>query len=37
MAATAQRDQEKRSVEVNRLLLVATLKANLTKHIQDYE
>lgn len=36
MAAVAVRDQEKRKVEVNRLKLVGTLKANLQKHVAEY-
>lgn len=34
---TAQEDQKKRTVEVDRLKLVSTLKSNLEKHIADYE
>jgi hypothetical protein len=37
MAAIARMDQEKRTVEVNRLKLIETLEANRTKHVQDYE
>jgi hypothetical protein len=37
MAITAQRDQEKRTVEVNRLQLVETLKLNLKKHVAEYD
>jgi len=37
MAAIAQRDQEKRLVEVNRLKLVETLELNLAKHIKEYD
>ena len=36
MAAVAVRDQEKRKVEVNRLKLVDILRANLKKHIAEY-
>lgn len=37
MAALAQRDQEKRTIEVNRQQLVATLRSNLKKHIADHD
>lgn len=37
MAALARVDQEKRTVEVNRVKLIETLEANRTKHVQDYE
>lgn len=37
MAAAAQRDAEKRTVEVDRLKLIATLESNRVKHIQDYD
>lgn len=37
MAAIARMDQEKRTIQVNRLRLIETLEANRTKHIQDYE
>lgn len=37
MAAIAQRDQEQRKVEVNRIKLLETLEGNLKKHVQDYQ
>lgn len=37
MAAIAQRDQEKRTVEVNREKLISILESNRTKHVADYE
>lgn len=37
MAAVAQRDQEKRTVEVKRIELVQRLEENLVKHVRDYE
>lgn len=37
MAAMARIDQEKRTVEVNRLKLIETLEINRKKHMQDYE
>ncbi len=37
MAAIARMDQEKRTIQVNRLRLIETLEANRAKHIQDYE
>ena len=37
MAAAAQRDQEKRIVQVNRVQLIETLEKNLKNHIKDYE
>lgn len=37
MAAAAQRDQEKRVVQVNRVQLIKTLENNLKNHIKDYE
>lgn len=37
MAAIAQRDQEKRTVQVDRKILAQTLRRNLRKHIADYE
>jgi hypothetical protein len=37
MAALAMDDQKKRSVEVNRVKLLATLKENLTTHVAEYE
>lgn len=33
----AQRDQEKREIEVNRLKLIETLRTNREKHVKDYE
>ena len=37
MAAAAQRDQEKRIVQVSRAKLIETLENNLKNHIKDYE
>ena len=37
MAIQAQRDQEQRTVTVDRLRLVSTLHQNRAKHIQEYE
>ena len=37
MAAIAQRDQENRTVEVNREKLLTTLKKNREVHVHDYE
>lgn len=37
MAAVAQRDQEKRIVQVDRIQLIKTLEENLKNHIKDYE
>lgn len=37
MAAMAQRDQENRTIEVNRMKLIETLTANREKHVRDYE
>ena len=37
MAAIARMDQEKRTVEVNRLKLIQTLGENRSRHIQDYQ
>ena len=36
MAAIAIADQQRRNVEVNRLRLIETLKANREKHVADY-
>jgi hypothetical protein len=37
MARAAQRDQEERTVEVNRLQLLQTLQENKQKHVKDYQ
>ena len=37
MAAIAQQDLRKRTVEVNRLKLIETLKSNRGKHVKEYE
>jgi hypothetical protein len=36
MAAIARMDQEKRTVEVNRIKLIETLEANRKKHVEEY-
>ena len=37
MVAVAMQDKEKRKVEVNRVKLLSTLRANLKKHVSEYE
>lgn len=37
MAGIARMDQEKRTVEVNRVKLIETLESNRVKHVADYE
>lgn len=37
MAAMAQRDQEKRTIEVDRVKLVEMLESNRKKHIQEFD